>query len=57
VLGIAGDRVTIAWTEQSVEHAHAAEQARPNMKDPNAVMGLPSVGESRIVVRTGVLER
>lgn len=56
VLGITGARMTIAWTEQSVEHAHAAEQTRPNMKDPNAVMGLPSVGESRIVVRTGVLE-
>jgi hypothetical protein len=47
--------VTVAWSEQSAEHAHAAEQARPNMKDPNAVMGLPAVGESRIVVRTGAI--
>jgi hypothetical protein len=57
VLGVAGDSVTIAWTEQSSEHAHEAERARPDMKDPNAVMGLPTVGASRIVVRSGALGR
>lgn len=56
VLGVTGHQVTLAWTEQSPEAARAAEDARPDMTDPHAVMGLPAVGESRVVVRTGAVQ-
>jgi hypothetical protein len=55
-LGFSGHQVTIAWAEQSVDQAERAERARPNMKDPHAVMGLSSVGESRVLVRSGEIE-
>ncbi len=43
--------ITIAWSEQSVDAAASAAKARPNMKDPKAVMPLPSVGNTRVMVR------
>lgn len=56
VLAVAGRRLTIAWTEQSADYARAAEESRPNMKDPHAAMGLPKVGESHVLVRSGEIE-
>src|SRR5215218_5100062 len=56
VLALRDKDVTIAWSEQSqAEHDHAKEMA-PNMKDPKAVKGLSSVGESAVRVRTGRLQ-
>jgi peroxiredoxin len=43
--------ITIAWSEQSADAAASAAKARPNMKDPKAVMPLPSVGNTRVMVR------
>lgn len=43
--------ITIAWSEQAAEAASKAALARPNMKDPNAVMPLPRVGNTQVLVR------
>jgi hypothetical protein len=60
VLAVAGSdeapTVTIAWSEQSADAAARAARAHPNMKDPNAVMGLEAVGEAQVLVRRGALE-
>jgi hypothetical protein len=51
VLALTSDAITVAWSEQGVdEHVHA-NVARPNMRDPNAVMPLPTVGKTRVVLR------
>ena len=59
VLGVvaqeAGAQVTVAWSEQPREVAAAAEQARPDMRNPNAVMGLPSVGAMQVRLRRGTV--
>jgi peroxiredoxin len=43
--------LTIAWSEQNAEAAARAAQQRPNMKDPKAIMPLPSVGNTQVRVR------
>jgi hypothetical protein len=54
VLAVAGRRLTVAWSEQSAESAeHAPQHAAPKMKDHEAPMGLPVVGESEVLVRRG----
>lgn len=55
VLAVSGARLTVLWSEQSVEAASHAEHQRPDMRDPNAVMGLPVVGASQVLRRTGTL--
>jgi hypothetical protein len=55
VLGLAGDSVVVAWSEQSVEAAEHAAMSRPNMADPNAVMPLHAVGSAQVMVRRGAL--
>ncbi|HEX6047710.1 MAG TPA: sialidase family protein [Gemmatimonadaceae bacterium] len=56
VLALRDRELTIAWSEQSeAEHEHALASA-PNMKDPTAVKGLPSVGASVVRVRAGRLQ-
>ncbi|WP_337171043.1 redoxin domain-containing protein [Gemmatimonas aurantiaca] len=50
----AATALTIAWSEQTMEAASAAP-ARPNMKDPNATMPLPSVGNTQVMVRRAKL--
>ncbi|HEU4563591.1 MAG TPA: sialidase family protein [Gemmatimonadaceae bacterium] len=55
VLAVAGTRLTIAWSDESDAHAAHREHSRPNMKDPKAVMPLGTVGESRVLVRSGAL--
>ncbi len=55
VLGVSGDSVSVAWSEQSHAAAHAAEVSTPNMRDPKAVMGLHAVGGAQVLVRRGAL--
>jgi peroxiredoxin len=57
VLSVSTDaaNLTIAWSEQAPEAATAAAEARPNMRDPNAVMPLPRVGNTQVLVRRGKL--
>jgi hypothetical protein len=58
VLGIAGDSVSIAWSEVSAESSRAAAAAADSAKatDPKAPKGLESVGETQVFVRRGVLQ-
>ncbi|HJU65172.1 MAG TPA: sialidase family protein, partial [Gemmatimonadaceae bacterium] len=56
VLAMTARGLTVAWSEQSPETAHRHATARPDMRDPNAVMELPSVGETQVMVRSGRLE-
>jgi hypothetical protein len=54
VLGIAGTRVTIAWSEQSAEAvAKMAPEMDHNSKAPK---GLHAIGESKVMVRSGALD-
>jgi hypothetical protein len=55
VLGISGDSISVAWSEESSETARAAAAAAPDMKDPKAVMGLHAVGNAQVLVRRGAL--
>jgi hypothetical protein len=46
---------TVAWAQKSAE-AHAHEEAsRPDMRNPAAVMGLPTVGQAAVHVRHATL--
>jgi hypothetical protein len=57
VLGIAGDSVSVAWSEVSAESSNAATAAADSAsaKDPKAPKGLESVGEAQVFVRRGAL--
>jgi hypothetical protein len=55
VLAVVGDSVAVAWSATTAAEHHAAAAARPDMKDPGAVMPLPRVGQSEIWLRTGGL--
>lgn len=55
VLAVAGDSVAVAWSATTEAAHHAAAAARPDMKDPKAVMPLPRVGQSEIWLRTAPL--
>jgi hypothetical protein len=56
VLAITNDELTVAWSEQSPESANHHASARPDMKNPTSVMGLPTVGETQVLVRSGRLD-
>jgi hypothetical protein len=56
VLSAGGRQLTVAWSEQSAEAAERAAHHAPDMRDPTAVMGLPTVGESQVLARTGSIE-
>jgi len=47
--------VMVAWSQQAPAAANQAAASRPNMKDPKAVMPLPSVGQTQVLLRTGTL--
>lgn len=51
VVGLSPSRATVAWTQKSDEHHAHEEAARPDMRDPAAVMGLPTVGQAAVLVR------
>jgi hypothetical protein len=51
VLGLAGGRLTVAWTEKlTAAHRHD-EAAKASMSDPSAVQGLAAVGQASVLVR------
>lgn len=55
VVGLSPGRATVAWSQKAAaEHQHD-EAARPDMRDPKAVMGLPEVGQAAVVVRHATL--
>jgi hypothetical protein len=56
VLGLHARTVTLVWAEQSAATAAHAAHTRPNMKDPTARMPLPSVGATRVLLRTGTVQ-
>jgi hypothetical protein len=53
VLGIAGDSVAVAWSDESA--SDDADTAGQSMRDKNAPAALHAVGETRVLVRRGVL--
>lgn len=55
VLAVLGDSVIVAWGEMGERAHHLAMAARPDMRDPAAVMPLPRVGQSEILLRRGRL--
>ncbi len=58
VLGIAGDSLSVAWSEVSAASSKAATaaDAAAKAKDPKAAKGLETVGEAQVFVRRGVLQ-
>jgi hypothetical protein len=58
VLGVAGDSLSVAWSEVSAESSRAATaaDAAAKAKDPKAPQGLESVGGAQVFVRRGVLQ-
>jgi hypothetical protein len=56
VLGISGDSIAVAWSEESPEEAKAAAAQAPDMSDPKAVKGLHAVGAAQVMVRRGALQ-
>jgi hypothetical protein len=55
VLALNGKELTVAWTEQSADYARTVAAERPDMSDPHASMGLPEVGQSEVLVRSGAI--
>jgi hypothetical protein len=55
-LGVAGDSIAVAWSDESAGAAAAASQAATNARRSKAAQGLDAVGESRVLVRSGVLQ-
>jgi hypothetical protein len=55
VIGVAGDSLSVAWSEESEEvaKAAAAEQAA---RDPKAPKGLHAVGEAQVLMRRGAFQ-
>jgi hypothetical protein len=55
VIAVAADSLVVVWSQLGTHAHHAAEAARPDMRDPSAVMPLPRVGQSEIFARSGPL--
>ncbi len=53
VLALHGDSVAVAWSQTTAEEHRAKLAAMVDMKDPKAVMPLPRVGQSEILMRVG----
>ncbi len=53
VLAVYGDSVAVAWSQTTAAEHRAKLAAKIDMKDPNAVMPLPRVGQSEILLRAG----
>ena len=56
VLGVHHDSLTIAWSQTADSAYRASMAARPDMKDPNARMSLPRVGQQEVLARNAALE-
>jgi hypothetical protein len=55
VLAVDGDRLSVAWSQESVSHLEHAARHKMNHRDPKARMPLPTVGERVVMVREGVV--
>jgi hypothetical protein len=55
VLAVHGDSVAVAWSQTTAAEHRAKLAATADMKDPKAVMPLPRVGQSEILVRVGAI--
>jgi hypothetical protein len=53
VLAVYGDSVAVAWSQTTAAEHRARLAAKVEMKDPKAVMQLPRVGQSEILLRAG----
>lgn len=49
------DSVLVAWSQVGGEAHREAERNRPDMRNPEARVGLPRVGQSEILVRRGAV--
>jgi hypothetical protein len=54
VLAVHGDSLAVAWSQTTAAEHQAKLAARIDMKDPKAVMPLPRVGQSEILMRVGM---
>ncbi len=55
VLAVHGDSVAVAWSQTTAAEHQAKLASMIDMTDPKAVMPLPRVGQSEILVRVGVI--
>ena len=55
VLALYGDSVAVAWGQTTAAEHQKKLASIVDMKDPKAVMPLPRVGQSEILMRTGTL--
>ena len=53
MLALFGDSVAVAWSQTTAAEHQQKLASMANMKDPKAVMPLPRVGQSEILVRAG----
>lgn len=51
VVAITTRGIAVAWSEQPIASMRAEQDARPDMRDPKAIMGLKAVGDMQVVVR------
>jgi hypothetical protein len=55
VLALHGDSVAVAWSQTTAAEHQEKLASMMDMKDPEAVMPLPRVGQSEILMRMGAL--
>ena len=55
VLALYGDSVAVAWSQTTAAEHRRKLSSMVDMKDPKAVMPLPRVGQSEILMRTGAI--
>jgi hypothetical protein len=53
VLAVYGDSLAVAWSQSTAAEHRQKLAAQVDMRDPRAVMQLPRVGQSEILVRAG----
>ena len=53
VVAVYGDSLAVAWSQTTAAEHRAKLAAMIDMKDPEAAMPLPRVGQSEILVRAG----
>jgi hypothetical protein len=54
VLALYGDSIAVAWSQTTAAEHRKKLASMVDMKDPKAVIPLPRVGQSEILMRTGV---
>jgi hypothetical protein len=55
VLALYGDSVAVAWSQTTAAEHERKLASKIDMKDPDAVMPLPRVGQSEILMRAGAI--